>query len=282
MWESIMQMTKQFLMVGLIGILSMLAACTKSDHDQKAEQEKSANSHDKAEILPYLDIQESKAKYALPFCEKKNCIDIDIQSIQTKDSWLNSWVEQKLAYVVQAQIGQNQKINLQKAINAYVAKSDNWQDQYSKNQAYELHITTRVASQRNEYVLLQVALNSKQEEVIVKDRYYFFVANRKLQKEVNILDILQKNQQSNMNQIVQDHYQKWLKQQSAEVQAEAPKKLYWGQADWFFDSEGIGLHYRANQISKRAGQFDIYLSTAQTKTLLQPEIYHKMFYTGQA
>jgi len=277
MWESIMQMTKQFLMVGLIGILSMLAACTKSDHDQKAEQEKSANSHDKAEILPYLDIQESKAKYALPFCEKKNCIDIDIQSIQTKDSWLNSWVEQKLAYVVQAQIGQNQKINLQKAINAYVAKSDNWQDQYSKNQAYELHITTRVASQRNEYVLLQVALNSKQEEVIVKDRYYFFVANRKLQKEVNILDILQKNQQSNMNQIVQDHYQKWLKQQSAEVQAEAPKKLYWGQADWFFDSEGIGLHYRANQISKRAGQFDIYLSTAQTKTLLQPEIYHKMF-----
>jgi len=72
-----MQMTKQFLMVGLIGILSMLAACTKSDHDQKAEQEKSATSHDKAEILPYLDIQESKAKYALPFCEKKNCIDID-------------------------------------------------------------------------------------------------------------------------------------------------------------------------------------------------------------
>ena len=277
MWESILQMTKQFLMVGLIGILSMLAACTKSDHDQKAEQEKSATSHDKAEILPYLDIQESKAKYALPFCEKKNCIDIDIQSIQTKDSWLNSWVEQKLAYVVQAQIGQNQKINLQKAINAYVAKSDTWQDQYSKNQAYELHITTRVASQRNEYVLLQVGLNSKQEEVTVKDRYYFFVANRKLQKEVNILDILQKNQQSNMNQIVQDHYQKWLKQQSAEVQAEAPKKLYWGQADWFFDSEGIGLHYRANQISKRAGQFDIYLSTAQTKALLQPEIYHKMF-----
>ncbi|MFW1808026.1 hypothetical protein [Acinetobacter ursingii] len=272
-----MQMTKQFLIFGLIGTLSMLGACTKNKNDPSSEQEKTAISQQKAEVLPYLDIQESKAKYALPFCEKKNCIDIDIQSIQTKDTWLNGWIEQKLAYVVQAQIGQNQKINLQKAINAYVAKSDNWQDQYSKNQAYELHITTRVASQRNEYVLLQVALNSKQEEVIVKDRYYFFVANRKLQKEVNILDILQKNQQSNMNQIVQDHYQKWLKQQSAEVQAEAPKKLYWGQADWFFDSEGIGLHYRANQISKRAGQFDIYLSTAQTKALLQPEIYHKMF-----
>ncbi|MPW45344.1 hypothetical protein D7V21_00145 [Acinetobacter guerrae] len=272
-----MQMTKQFLIFGLIGTLSMLGACTKNKNDPSSEQEKTAISQQKAEVLPYLDIRESKAKYALPFCEKKNCIDIDIQSIQTKDTWLNGWIEQKLAYVVQAQIGQNQKINLQKAINAYIAKSDEWQDQYSRNQAYTLHMTTRVASQRNEYVLLQVGLNSKQEEVTVKDRYYFFVANRKLQKDVNILDILQKNQQSNMNQIVQDNYQKWLKQQSAEVQAEAPTKLYWGQADWFFDSEGIGLHYRANQISKQAGQFDIYLSTAQTKALLQPEIYHKMF-----
>jgi hypothetical protein len=82
-----MQMTKQFLMVGLIGYCPCWLLAQKN-HDQKAEQEKSANSHDKAEILPYLDIQESKAKYALPFCEKKNCIDIDIQSIQTKDSGL--------------------------------------------------------------------------------------------------------------------------------------------------------------------------------------------------
>ncbi|MBJ9985621.1 hypothetical protein IAE19_09220 [Acinetobacter sp. S40] len=272
-----MQMTKQLLLVGLIGTLSMLGACTKNKNDQTPEHEKPALAQEKTEILPYLDIQESKAKYALPFCEKKNCIDIDLQSIQTKDSWLNGWVEQKLAYVVQAQVGQNQKINLQNAINAYIAKSDTWQDQYSRNQAYELHMTTRIASQRNEYVLLQIGLNSKQEEVTVKDRYYFFVADRKRQKEVNILDILQKNQQTNMNQIVQDHYQKWLKQQSSDVQAEAPEKLYWGQADWFFDSEGIGLHYRANQISKQAGQFDIYLSTAQTKAVLQPEIYHKMF-----
>ena len=277
MWKSSMQMAKQLLIVSLIGTLSILSACTKNNHEQNAEPEKTAISKQKAEVLPYLDIQEAKAKYALPFCEKKNCIDIDIQTIQTKDAWLNTWIEQKLAYMVQAQVGQNQKISLQKAINAYIAKSDTWQDQYSKNQAYELHITTRVASQRNEYVLLQVGLNSKQEEVTVKDRYYFFVANRKLKKEVNLLDVLQKNQQSNMNQIVQDHYQKWLKQQSAEVQAEAPEKLYWGQADWFFDSEGIGLHYRANQITKQAGQFDIYLSTAQTKALLQPEIYHKMF-----
>ena len=52
-------------------------------------------------------------------------------------------------------------------------KSDEWQDKYSKNRAYELHIRTRIASQRNQYVLLQLALDSKQEEITIKDRYYF-------------------------------------------------------------------------------------------------------------
>ncbi|EPS03948.1 hypothetical protein KKPNMP14_56700 [Klebsiella pneumoniae subsp. pneumoniae MP14] len=29
----------------------------------------------------------------MPFCEKKNCIDVDIQAIKTQDAWLNSWIE---------------------------------------------------------------------------------------------------------------------------------------------------------------------------------------------
>ena len=62
-----------------------------------------------------------------------------------------------------------------------------------------------------------------------------------------------------------------------EVKKQIPKKLYWGQSDWFFDGEGIGLHYRANQISKDAPQLDIYLTTEQSKQMLQPEIYQQMF-----
>lgn len=45
------------------------------------------------------------------------------------------------------------------------------------------------------------------------------------------------------------------------------KTLYWGQADWFFDGEGVGLHYQANQITKDAPQLDIYLTTEQTKNI---------------
>lgn len=71
-------------------------------------------------------------------------------------------------------------------------KSDEWQDKYSKNRAYELHIRTRIASQRNQYVLLQLALDSKQEEITIKDRYYFFVADRKLHKNLTLLDVLKR------------------------------------------------------------------------------------------
>ena len=242
-----------------------------------AEPVESPPAAENTEVFPYLNMQQAKANYALPFCEKKNCIDLDVQTIQTQDQWLNAWIAKNQAHVIQQQIGQNQNLNLQQAIDAYVKKSDVWQEKYSKNKAYELHLNTRIASQRNQYVLLQIGVDTQQEELAVKDRSYFFVADRKSQKNVSVLDIIQKTQQNSMNDIIQTAYQKWLEQQSTEVKNQVPKKLYWGQADWFFDGEGIGLHYRANEISKDAPQLDIYLTTAQSKQILQPEIYQQMF-----
>ena len=103
------------------------------------------------------------------------------------------------------------------------------------------------------------------------------MADRKKQKAVTLLDILEPQQQTAMNSIVQQAYQKWLKQQKAEVRQKAPKKLYWGQADWFFDQEGIGLHYRSQEISKDAKQLDIYLTKEQTQQVLKVDIYQNMF-----
>lgn len=272
-----MQKLKQVVILGLISTLFLVGGCHQKDKPKTPDQAQASSDTTHSNVLAHLTFEEKKANYALPFCEKENCIDVEIQSLITNDAWFNQWIEQRLAYIIQAQIDQNKKLSLQQAINAYIAQSDRWQEQYSKNQAYELHVKTRIAMQRDQYALLQIGLNSKQEGVNVQDRYYFFVADRKLQKNVTILDILQKNQHTYVNQIVQENYKKWLKQQPSEVQAEAPPKLYWGQADWFFDQEGIGLHYRANEISKQAGQFDIYLTKAQTKTVLIPEIYQKMF-----
>ncbi|WP_336944244.1 hypothetical protein [Acinetobacter modestus] len=266
-----------------VSIMIGMMALTACDHPKKNEADTAQNKNqvsthtEKAEVLPYLNMQEAKADYALPFCEKKNCIDVDIQTIKTQDDWLNTWIAKNQANVIQQQIEQNKNLTLQQAVNAYVKKSDEWQDKYSKNKAYELRLTTRIASQRNQYVLLQIGVDTQQEDIAVKDRFYFFVADRKLQKNLTVLDVIQKNQQNELNNIIQAHYQKWIEEQSTEVKKQVPKKLYWGQADWFFDGEGIGLHYRANEISKDAPQLDIYLTTEQSKQMLQPEIYQQMF-----
>ena len=266
-----------------VSIMIGMMALTACDHPKKNETDTDQNKNqisthtEKAEVLPYLNMQEAKADYALPFCEKKNCIDVDIQTIKTQDAWLNTWIAKNQANVIQQQIEQNKNLTLQQAVNAYVKKSDEWQDKYSKNKAYELRLTTRIASQRNQYVLLQIGVDTQQEDIAVKDRFYFFVADRKLQKNLTVLDVIQKNQQNELNNIIQAHYQQWIEKQSTEVKKQVPKKLYWGQADWFFDGEGIGLHYRANEISKDAPQLDIYLTTEQSKQMLQPEIYQQMF-----
>ncbi|MCH7332606.1 hypothetical protein [Acinetobacter modestus] len=266
-----------------VSIMIGMMALTACDHPKKNETDTAQNKNqvsthtEKAEVLPYLNMQEAKADYALPFCEKKNCIDVDIQTIKTQDAWLNTWIAKNQANVIQQQIEQNKNLTLQQAVNAYVKKSDEWQDKYSKNKAYELRLTTRIASQRNQYVLLQIGVDTQQEDIAVKDRFYFFVADRKLQKNLTVLDVIQKNQQNELNNIIQAHYQQWIEKQSTEVKKQVPKKLYWGQADWFFDGEGIGLHYRSNEISKDAPQLDVYLTTEQTKQMLQPEIYQQMF-----
>lgn len=280
-----MNLSKKTMIALVVAVIILISAISifvwKSSQSSSSSQTKTTSSQtqniEKAEVLPFLNLQQVKADYAVPFCEKKNCIDVDIQTIKTQDAWLNEWISKSQAKVIQDQIDLKKDLSLQQAINAYVKKSDEWQDKYSKNRAYELHLHTRIASQRNQYVLLQLGLDTKQEELTIKDRYYFFVADRKLHKSLSLLDVLKKDQQTAMHQMVQVAYQDWLKKQTVEIKKEAPKTLYWGQADWFFDGEGIGLHYQANQITKEAPQLDIYLSTEQTKKILQPKVYEQMF-----
>ncbi|MGR2826103.1 hypothetical protein FY048_11360 [Acinetobacter sp. 1124_18A] len=280
-----MNLSKKAIIALVVAVIILISAISifvwKSSQTSSSSQTKTASSQtqniEKAEVLPFLNLQQVKADYAVPFCEKKNCIDVDVQTIKTQDAWLNEWIAKSQAKVIQDQIDLKKDLSLQQAINAYVKKSDEWQDKYSKNRAYELHLHTRIASQRNQYVLLQLGLDTKQEELTIKDRYYFFVADRKLHKSLSLLDVLKKDQQTAMHQMVQVAYQDWLKKQTVEIKKEAPKTLYWGQADWFFDGEGIGLHYQANQITKEAPQLDIYLSTEQTKKILQPKVYEQMF-----
>lgn len=275
-----MKFSKEILLGSVIGCSLLLGACDKNEKEQPATEQKQSAAvtpEEKAKVLPYLNIQEKSADIALPFCETKNCINLDIQTLKTADSWLNQSIEKQQAKVIQDQIGLKQDMSLQQAVNAYVKKSDAWQAQLKLNKAYELSLYTRIPYQRNQFVLMQIGVDSTQENIRVNERYYFFVADRLQQKILSPLDIINPEQQLQMDQIVQQAYQKWLKDNNAEVQQKAPKKLYWGQADWFFDQEGIGLHYRSQEISKDAKQLDIYLTKEQTQQVLKVDIYQNMF-----
>jgi len=273
-----MKFSKEILLGSVIGCSLLLGACHKNEQPSVEQKESTAvTPEEKAKVLPYLNIQEKSADIALPFCETKNCINLDIQTLKTADSWLNQSIEKQQAKVIQDQIGLKQDMSLQQAVNAYVKKSDAWQAQLKLNKAYELSLYTRIPYQRNQFVLMQIGVDSTQENIRVKERYYFFVADRLQQKILSPLDIINPEQQLQMDQIVQQAYQKWLKDNNAEVQQKAPKKLYWGQADWFFDQEGIGLHYRSQEISKDAKQLDIYLTKEQTQQVLKVDIYQNMF-----
>ena len=275
-----MNIFKDAAAIALMGSALFLSACDSGKEKKLADQQSDAASEavvTNPDVLPYLNIQEQDAKVALPFCENKSCIDINIQTIDTVDTWLNGWIEKNQATVIQDQIGSKQNMSLQQAVAAYVKKSDAWQAEIKSNKPYELALYTRVPYQRNQYVLLQVGVDTKQENITVKERYYFFVADRRNQKNITPLDIVDAKQQQNMNQFVQDAYAKWLDEQTAEVKKAAPKKLYWGQADWFFDQEGVGLHYRTDEILKDGKQLDIYLTKAQTQQVLKADVYQHMF-----
>ena len=115
-----MKLSKEVVLGSVIGLSLVLNGCDQGEKESlttpKSEKITVAKN---ADVLPYLNIQEQPAKIALPFCENKNCINLDIQTLDTVDPWMNQWIEKQQAKVIQDQIGLKQDMNLQQAINAY-------------------------------------------------------------------------------------------------------------------------------------------------------------------
>ena len=104
----------QLKMVYLGAILSgmfLLSACDSSQQNKNADEQTSIFQKDQAEVLPYLNIKQQAADIALPFCENKNCIELEVQTLNTQDAWLNSWIAKNQAMVIQDQIGLKQNMS---------------------------------------------------------------------------------------------------------------------------------------------------------------------------
>lgn len=257
----------------------LLSGCdSKSETEQHAASVAVATSA-VAEVLPYLDIKQQALTQGLPSCQKKSCVDFDLQTLHSQDPWLNDWIAEQQALVVMQQIEHADQIknSLPDALEAYAKKSQVWQQEFDKNQPYSLKLQSKIAAQRNQYVLLQLSVDSQQGDTKVTARQYFEVADRKLKRSIKLVEIVQPQQVKQLDVWVQAAYKDWLKKQSKVVRTSSPKYLDWQAADWFFDQEGIGLHYRINQITMDAAALDIYLTHAQTQQLLTADVFQAMF-----
>ena len=251
-------------------LLTSLSACSpEPEHQQRVETT--------ASQLPALVIQQQLAAYQLPACKVKDCTELKLQSIQTQDPWINQWIEQQVASVLEQQTGEKPTLTLQQAVDAYVKKSIAWQHEFNKNKAYQLNLSTQIATQHHQYVLLNISVDSQQGDTNVQERQYFYVADRAQQKNLTLLEVIQPKQHKALNKMIQVKYRAWLQAQDSALQSFAPKQLDWQQANWFFDAEGIGLHFRANDISANGVALSIYLDKQQTQKVLQPAIFKQMF-----
>lgn len=260
-----------------IGLYALVACDANNQQVELTEQQKQIAQQEQAEVLPFLNIQEINANLNVPSCGNKKCIELDIQTITTQDPWLNEWIAGRQSKVISDQIRSEKSKSLQEAVNAYAKASQKWQKEFIKNKAYELQMDTKIALQRNQYVLLQVIVNTEQAGIKVKDRGYFYVADRKLKKNLSVLDVVEPKKKRLLNEIVNTQYTQWLSDQKLDPKKIMPKKISWEQHDWFFDNEGIGIHFRAGEIAKDASQLDIFLSKAQTQQVLRPKIFERMF-----
>lgn len=272
-----MKLKQLSVLLAVTSLMGLLVGCDSNNKPEQLSRSESSTQQQPEQVLPYLDVQQQPLLEGLPACEKKACVDFSIQTLHTQDVWLNDWIAQRLANVIALQVGQNNPVNLSQSLISYAEKSREWQKEFDQNQPFKLSIQSKIAAQRNQYVLLQLAVDSQQGDTHVTQRQYFNVADRKLKRSINLIEIVKQQQIKQLDQWVQKEYNAWLKKQNKVARASSEKHLDWKNADWFFDHEGIGLHYRMNQIAIDANPLDIYLTRKQTQDILKDDIFQAMF-----
>ncbi|WND06876.1 hypothetical protein [Acinetobacter soli] len=160
-----------------------------------------------------IQSQSTALQVPKPECSSSStCARLDVQTLKTNDPWLKQWIDLQIAEVINEQL--KKKITpptLDAVLKQYLKQSKQWQAQYSRNRPYELKVSSAIAYQKNQYVLLQIGLNVKQEEITIKNRYYFMVADRKSKRMIAVNDILHPKQQAQFEQWVQTAYRKTYK-----------------------------------------------------------------------
>ncbi len=263
--------------LGKMGILSLLiwcSACSKAPDTQDQDKEQAElQAQESEQGYPVLVAMPQSAHYALPFCEKKYCIEVEIFDFKSKDQWFNQYTDAKIADLIRQQLGISQKLSLQRAVNEFVSRSDAWQEENEQKKAWTMYIKPRLAMQQGVMALLQVHTEYHLGDEDVPPQDYFYVADRKAQQTVRLYDIVKQKSRVPFMNFIQEQYAKWQESLTEQQRQELPEKIYWANQDWFFDDQGIAIYYRAHDLAVegRAKDLTIYLSPEQMKQWILPK-----------
>lgn len=262
----------------VLPVAALIAGCDKTSETFAAHEQQS-----KKQTYPILIATSQAADYGVPFCEHKFCHDIEIQTLNSTDPWFDQTVAAMISDIIRKQLHMNQKLSLQQAVDAFVQASDQAQRTTQPHQTIKpwgLHIDAQLPAQQQQWALVMITANfvmpmsmsmARQEHDIKPPnapQRYFSVLDRKAQRMVQLYDVIAADKRLEFNQLLQQHYQQWRKQQNVEHRLTLPEKIYWANQDWFFDEQGIGIVYRAADFGIDAADLVINLDHAQSQYFL--------------
>ena len=227
---------------------------------------------------PVLIATPQSASYGLPFCEKQYCIDVEIFSFKSEDTWFNQLVDQKIADLIRQQLGIAQKLSLQVAVNEFVKRSDQWQET-QEHQPWSVYIQPRVVAQQGEITVTQIQTEYKLGDQIIPQQFYYFVVDRKNQHVFKLYDMVEQDKRVEFGLYIQQEYEKWRETQENKQQLKP--QIYWANQDWFFDDQGIGIYYQSQQLALDTesivnNNFTIYLDIAHLKRFINKQYLIKL------
>lgn len=262
----------------VIVILLMCAACSKTP-ESKDKTQQQLQQQEAQQGYPVLIAMPEIADYALPFCEKKYCIEAEIFSFKSQDQWFNAYSNQQIADLIRKQLGLSQKLSLQAAVDTFVQMSDAWQaeDEKQNSKAWTMYIKPRIAMQQGEIALLVIHAEFDLGKKVIPAQDYFFVVDRKQQKTLRLYDVVREQERQAFTLEMQTQYQNWKNTLTEEQQVPLPEKIYWANQDWFFDEQGIAIYYRGSDFGLDAAKnLTIYLTPEQSKAWVNVDVLRSL------
>ncbi|MFB2578923.1 hypothetical protein ACEYX6_07200 [Acinetobacter sp. c2-A9] len=131
------------------------------------------------------------------------------------------------------------------------------QDSNVAYQGWRIYAQPQVILQKNQLAFLKLDVEYDIAGNSIPMQSYFYVADRKDKKQINLYDIIDANHRLDMQALIQQSYQTWHQSRASEPVASA-SRLNWGSQDWYWneDKNTISIYYRLSDLGIENTQTD--------------------------